>query len=263
MSSTAVGSSPRFKRPALVSEVERNSFNAIIYGAPGTGKTTLSATAPSPVLILDCDQGLLALQDPHPDLVKQLGLKLDQLYTEPIRSLSDITAQIKRIRDECATQPGWWGTVVLDNLTELQRILLADLLHRSDRSVAQRQDWGVILTQVQTIVRMIRNLPCNSVFLCHEKQDDLGIGPALSGQINIELAGYVDVLCRLVAIEKEVETPQGKTTKVIRRLRCRAQQGAVPVRAKSRSSWLSDWEEPNLSRLIAKSRHESLTESTP
>lgn len=262
MPPSSVTASNRFKRPARVSDVARNSFNAIVYGAPGAGKTTLAATAPSPTLILDADQGLLALQDPHPDLVKKLGLKLDELYVEPIRSLSDVTMQIKRVSDECIAQPGWWATIVVDNLTELQRICMGDLLRKSDRTVPEIRDWGVILLQMQAVVRAIRNLPCNSVFICHEKQDDTGIGPALSGQIALELAGYVDVLCRLVAVEKEVETPQGKTIKVIRRLRCHAQQGAVPVKAKSRSSWLSDWEEPNLSRLIAKSRNEPQTEQT-
>jgi hypothetical protein len=105
-------------------------------------------------------------------------------------------------------------------------------------------------------VRSIRNLPVNSIFIAHERETDKGIGPALSGQIEVELPGYVDLMARYTTMEKQ--DPQNKDlVKVIRKLRCRAQLGAVPVKAKCRSSRLSDWEEPNITKLIEKTRNSS------
>ncbi len=131
-------------------------------------------------------------------------------------------------------------------------MILNDLLSASDRSIPTIQDWGVILLRVQKIVRLIRNLPCHSVFIAHEREDDFGIGPALSGRIASELPGYVDLMARLTLVEREEDDGKGgKTTKVIRRLRCR-ELISQKVTAKARSHRISDWEAPNLSNLIQK-----------
>jgi len=243
----------RFSRPRRVSDLTLARFNCILYGAPGAGKTTCAATAPGPVLFLDCDQGLLALQNPDPELVKTLGIDLEKLYFEPITSFDDLVAVITRVASECKQQPGWWGTIVLDNLTELQRVLLNDLLRQQERTLPQLQDWGIILLRMQAIVRSLRNLPVNTIFIAHERETDQGIGPALSGRIAEELPGYVDLMARYTILEKP--DPNNKdVVKVIRKLRCRASLGARPVTAKCRSSRLADWEEPNITRLIEKTR---------
>ena len=39
-------------------------FSAIIYGAPGTGKTTLACSAPNPILI-DLDKGMQRIRAQH------------------------------------------------------------------------------------------------------------------------------------------------------------------------------------------------------
>lgn len=242
----------RFARPQKVDEATTSYFNCILYGKPGTGKTTCAATSPAPILFLDCDQGLLALRGVPPEMAQRIGLQPDETYFEPITSMADVLTQIQRVSRECAASPGWWGTVVLDNLTELQRVLLADLLSASDRSIPTIQDWGVILLRIQKIVRLIRNLPCHSVFIAHEREDDFGIGPALSGRIASELPGYVDLMARYTLIEKEEDDGKGgKTMKVIRRLRCR-ELISQRVIAKARSHRISDWEAPNMTALINK-----------
>src|SRR4051812_34800222 len=91
----------RFSRPRRVSDLTLARFNCILYGPPGAGKTTCAATAPGPVLFLDCDQGLLALQNPDPALAQSLGINLDNLYFEPITSFDDIVTVIARIANEC------------------------------------------------------------------------------------------------------------------------------------------------------------------
>jgi hypothetical protein len=246
----------RFPRPRRVSDVSQSFFNGILYGPPGAGKTTCAATAPGPILFLDCDQGLLALQNPDPELAKKLKINLEELYFEPITCFEDCINMVSKVASELKQQPGWWGTVVLDNLTELQRVLMTDLLRQAERTIPQLQDWNVILLRMQALVRTLRNLPVHTIFIAHERCTDSGIGPALSGRIEEELPGYVDVMARYTILEKP--DPENKdATKVIRKLRLRAQLGAVPVKAKCRSSRLADWEEPNITRLIEKTRTKS------
>lgn len=255
----AVKPAARFARPRKVSDLTNQWFNAIIYGPPGVGKTTLAASAPPPVLFLDCDQGLLALQSLDPQFAQQVGIRdPEQIYFEPIRSLQDILIQIKTVREQNTAQPGFWGTVVVDNLTELQRVLMNDILRQSERVLPQLQDHGVILMRMQTIVREIRNLPCHSIFIAHEKQTEHGIVPALTGSIEAEIPGYVDLLARYTLVEKEIPGPEGKSTvKTVRLLRCRSLLGANPVKAKCRSVRLDDWEQPDITRIIAKTRSQS------
>lgn len=244
-------------RPARICDAAgyNQPFNAIIYGSPGAGKTTLAATAPGPILFLDCDQGLSSLRNLTPEFIAQVGLTpTKDLYSEPITDLASMMRQINRIREDCQREAGFWRTVVLDNLTELQRVLMTDILKKNERIVPQLQDHGVILIQMQGIVRALRNLPVNTIFIAHERTHEGGIEPALSGRIAEELPGYVDLMARLTLIETEVEGPKGKVIKTIRKLRCRQQLGLNPVRAKCRSNALDDWEVPHLGQLIDKTQ---------
>lgn len=255
----AVKSVARLARPKRVIDSLSSPFNCIIYGGPGVGKTCCAATAPPPILFLDCDEGLETLRSIDPETAKKVGIKdLNEIYFESIRSLKDILAQILQVKEQCAVQPGFYNTVVCDNLTELQRVLMNDILRSQDRVLPQQQDWGIILQRMQTIVREIRNLPVNSIFLAHERQKEHGIGPALSGQIEVELAGYVDLMARYTLVEKEVAGPDGKpVVKQVRKLRCQPLLGVNPVAAKARGWKFSDWENPNITELIMKSRSQS------
>ncbi len=240
-------------RPSRICDRKISFFNAIIYGAPGAGKTTCAATAPGPVLFLDADQGLLSIQNVTAEFAAQVGIAdPKELYFEPITDLAGILRQIGQLREALASEANFFRTVVVDNLTELQRVLMTDILKKTERMVPQLQDHGLILIQMQGIVRALRNLPVNTVFIAHEKQNESGIGPCLSGRIAEELPGYVDLLARLTLIETEADSPKGKTVKTIRKLRCRQQLGLNPVTAKCRSNALSDWEDPNLTALIQK-----------
>ncbi len=242
----------RFPRPKTVDEVTANYFNCILYGRPGAGKTTCAATAPPPLLFLDCDSGLLCLKGIPDEMAQKIGLNPKETFFEPIRSMDDMLQQIQRVARENAASPGYWNTVVVDNLTELQRVLLQDLLSTSERSIPTIQDWGVILLRMQKLVRLVRNLPCHTIFIAHEREDEHGIGPALSGRIEIELPGYVDLMARLTLVEREEDDAKGgKVVRTIRRLRCR-EAISQKVKAKSRSFRIGEWESPNLTGLIQK-----------
>ena len=57
------------------SDLKQNlAINILIYGAPGSGKTTFAATADKP-LIIDLEQGTMAIIDYDVDIAQCDGLK--------------------------------------------------------------------------------------------------------------------------------------------------------------------------------------------
>lgn len=247
---------PPDRRGRRVLDVERTHLNMMVYGEPGVGKTLFAATGPGPVLFLDVDDGLLTLRDLDPKVAEALGVDPTQWYFESIRSLADIREQIKRLATEFARDPNFFGTVVLDNLTELQRVLMSDLLGQSDppRQVPEIRDWGIILSMMQGVVRNVKKLPCVTVFIAHETgAKENRFAPALAGRIQEELPGYVDIVARYVLIEKEVRNKENEIVKkVTRKLRMRPQVGTPSALAKCRSGSFGDWEDPHLGAMIAK-----------
>lgn len=246
----------RLPRPQRIIDAKQVFVNVMVYGVPGVGKTVFGATGPGPVLILDLDDGTTCLNNPNPQLVSSLQIDLNNLYEEKIRSLDKLKDRVTRIAMELRQEPGFWGTVVVDNLTELQRVLMDDILSSSGRAggTPEHRDWGVLLRQIQTVVRAIKSLPCHTVFIAHEETKEASIAPALSGRIQEELPGYVDIVARYVLtdVEKRDPTTGAAKTTTVRKLRCKPQAGPPRVLAKDRSGRLDEWEDPHFGRMIAK-----------
>ena len=265
-------------RPGQVIGQSTSFLRAMVYGPPGAGKTVLGATLPKPVLFLDCDDGLLAIRslgrkDEKAERLRQaLGLTLEdvaQIYHQPIRSLADTFAIVQQLHREFAVDPNRYGGIVFDNLTEYQRVLMGDRTSGKQESssssplggqpasrMPQIQDWGVILIQLQGIIRSLKRLPCHLLLVAHESNRQVQgadiYGPALSGKLYEEIPGYVDCMFRYVFAQQEQADPNnpGKTVvREARRLRCTPSIGQL---AKDRSGTLSDWEMPNLALMIKK-----------
>lgn len=250
---TQVGGLP--PRPNKVVGTESDYLHLLVYGKPGCGKTILGATMPGPILFIDCDDGLLSIRTLRPDspITIEYGIELDNIFSETIGSLQEFINLIRGLRIEFAQDPKRYRGIVLDNLTELQRILMSDRTTNEQAGtmrLPQLQDWGIILIQVQSIVRMLKKLPCHIILLAHEQERNGQTGPALSGRIYEELPGYVDFMFRYSLSTRETQTETGEiVSKSVRALRTAPTEG---VNAKSRGDRLNEWEHPNLRKIIAK-----------
>jgi AAA domain-containing protein len=261
MSSTATQPTSKLARPNRIIDTQYKTFNALVYGLPGVGKTLLGATGPGPVLFVDIDQGLRSISNLDAGLAQELGINLQELYSEQARGLVSIMGLFRRLEQEFTQDPARYGTVVLDNLTELQRCLMREHLtraqQRENRSYTNAgvQDHGVVLNQMQNIVMAFKALPTNVLFITHEAVRDNYIGPALTGQMREELPGYVDAVLRYTLISQEtVDQATGeKLTKVVRFLRTRPMPPSGEERgiiAKHRGDRLQEREYPHLAKII-------------
>lgn len=239
-------------RPRRVVDVATPFLNMLVYGAPGVGKTVLGATGPGPVLYLDVDRGTISVSRMPIQLQEQLDIDLNDVYFETIRGYADLKAQFETLRQQFSRDPNWYGTIILDNLTELQRVLMLDYIRKqSDQGLPKQQDWHYILLQMQWVVRNLRSLPCHNLFIAHVQEKEGVKSPALSGRIAEELPGYFDIVACYMLMEKEIMDPgtQQPRTEIQRALCC---QPHPKVTAKDRSGRLGFLEPPHLGHIIDK-----------
>lgn len=162
----------------------------MISGASGSGKTTLGAKASDNLVILTEIQGLTIVKAWNPDASVVL-----------IETADDIRSILRDLRSaEVVDSPDGKGpaiklqndvyirTVVLDSVTDLQRLLKTELLAlptegargraqsgsgSSQREVLTMQEWGILIDRTERLLRAFRDLPCNllALFLAEEKDD--------------------------------------------------------------------------------------------
>lgn len=128
-----------------------------------------------------------------PDICKD-DKKLEQLIPNP-----------KKIR-----------TVITDSLTEAQKYCMYQLLGinpltqriDSEPDSAQFQDWGRSREMVQFLIRRLRDLPVNSIFICGQDTDQDAAKnwyyyPLLPGKLAGDVRGLVDCVGYLATIPLE------------------------------------------------------------
>lgn len=152
--------------------VDKTPFlNMLIYGDSGIGKTTLCGSASavaemSPVLILDIEAGLEPLRTFYPDV--------DFLRIKTVKNLVDI------YRDLATTKHGY-KTVVVDSLTELQKLYMAEIMVNVVKADSERDpdvpgmfEWNKNTEQIRKLVKAFRDLPMNTIFtaLADQREDN-------------------------------------------------------------------------------------------
>lgn len=158
----------------------------VLYGPPGSGKTTMGATFPS-VLFLSAESGLLSIRDRAIDV-----------WT--INEWEDLEEAFAYLRKGDHT----YKSVVIDSLTEVQKKLAEYIVRkfpakrRDYEDLMSQSDWGYAIDKLRKMCRAFRDLPLNVVFIALD-QTEVSDGtetvtkPALSGKtMAAELLGWVD-----------------------------------------------------------------------
>lgn len=170
-------------------------LNFLVYGPAGVGKTFLLGTAQDhpetrPMLIIDVEGGVTTLR------------KRDDVDVIPARSIKDIVKIHKELHD----RPGYYKTVGMDSLTELQKLDMQDIMRevvnaRPDLNpdVPSQREWGISANHIRKIVRAFRDLQCNTIMtaLVAEQRDSSNVltyEPSLPGKLRQEVPGFFDVV---------------------------------------------------------------------
>lgn len=176
-------------------------LNILVQGDAGAGKTYFGGTAQdheltAPLLVLDMEGGTTTLRHRKDVDVKRC------------HNFEEFWAAYELLEADAGHT---YKTVLVDSLTELQKMDLTDIMVKvvnkdSDRDpdVPSMREWGKTTQHIRNVIRRFRDLPCNVVFtvLSKREKDNEGntvIIPDLPGKLAWQVPGFVDIVGYLYA----------------------------------------------------------------
>jgi hypothetical protein len=222
----------------------RQRMSWLVHGYSKKGKSTVAATCPRPVLVLDAEgswrfiPGRTIEWDP---LREPPPLNPGGACQHPLKDANGVDLpHVDGCWDICVVYVAEWQTVqtvytyltqwahvlkfvsvVIDSITELQRRCKANLKGTEAMKI---QDWGVLLSVMDATIRGFRDLclmPQLSVrcvvFVSETRETGMGrLVPYMQGQIAVSLPYWVDV-CGYIYVDYEKDQ-DGQFTQEVRRL---------------------------------------------
>jgi hypothetical protein len=211
----------------------------LIHGYSKKGKSTLAATAPKPVLVLDAEGSWRFI----PARKVEWNPLTETPPTYPVDERAKTPQNPEGRWDVCIVYIAEWATVqmtynyltqwpnlfttcgpvsvVIDSITEIQRRCRTNLKGTDAMKI---QDWGVLLSLMDATIRGFRDLCLMPqlavrcvVFVSETREGTNGrLVPYMQGQIAVSLPYWVDV-CGYLYPDYEVDG-NGQATQEVRRL---------------------------------------------
>lgn len=154
----------------------------VLYGTPGTGKTSVATTADNPILI-DTDRGY--------DRAVQ---RVDTLLAN---SWPEITSELNTLKD--------YKTIVVDTAKAMLDDYLAAFAISQDAKLAYNslKRFGKMADDFKLFVNTIRSYGADLIFICHDKEekdgDNFKHSPDCTGQskdLLVRIADQVGYVCK-------------------------------------------------------------------
>jgi len=199
-------------------------LSMLIHARSKQGKSTLSATAPQPILVLDAEGSwrFIPVRQVFWDPAASAPPIYDGMWDVCIVTVSEwntVSLVYRWMSQSPAQMP--FVSVVLDSITEVQRRCKSNL---KGTDAMRIQDWGVLLSVMDQVIRGFRDLclmPTSNVrcvvFISETRQNTDGRWvPSMQGQIANSLPYWVDI-CGLLLAEAEADA-NGQLTQEVRRL---------------------------------------------
>jgi hypothetical protein len=239
--------------PIPMASMPNSHDNIFVYGPPGCGKTLFAGGSQKRrMFYLNAENGYKTLKTWPGDAYGYYPkARLDLIVSTPIiKSMAEFVSAYQYL---CANYRSF-DLVVLDTATELAKTFMSDHLKKRNKILAEIQDWGVILGQLEWIFREIRALPMTKIVLAHENvklNQATGFntyGPQFQGAIRFDYAKHFDEIWRMTLVQQQVRDAAGNPTLLDHRLvQTSPDQN---TEAKTRSNVLHPRELPQLDAML-------------
>lgn len=195
-------------------------LSMLVHAGAKVGKSTLSSSAPPPVLVLDAEGSwrFIKVRKKHWDPMTEPIPRWDGTWDACIVTITQWVHVQQVFRHLTQTEHDF-ASVVVDSITEIQRRLKSNLKGTESMQI---QDWGNLLTQMDSTIRAFRDLtmipgPIRCVTMIAETREDKGKWkPYMQGQIGISLPYLVDI-CGYLYVDMAMDE-NGQMTKKVRKL---------------------------------------------
>lgn len=203
----------------------------LTYGKAGMGKTTLCATAPTPI-ILSAEAGLLSLR----------AYQIPVIVIDTIESLMEAFQWATE-----SAEANQFETICLDSISEIGEVVLSNAKRQTKDP---RQAYGELIEKMGTTLRAFRDISGKHIYMSAKqesiKDETAGItqyGPSMPGS---KLGGQMPYLFDEVFRLNIGRTPEGAEYRYLQT------RPDFQSEAKDRSGCLDAMEQPDLTVVINK-----------
>jgi len=191
-------------------------YTALLYCAPGVGKSTaiglIAEASADRTLVLDIDRTIertLAKREVVKDTSKIDVVQIDNINT--YRDWSETLMGLKALKDDGKLN---YGTIAVDNISELERCILSDLgAQGKNKGVPAQADYQYMQFKLVNSLRFMKSLGLNIIWTAWETMDNYtapdGSGysrliPKISAKIVDNICGLCDVVGK-IGVNKDGE----------------------------------------------------------
>lgn len=175
-----------------IADIKTNRISALIYSAPGNGKTSMIGELKGKTLIIDIDRGTSVLA----------GSKADISVVRMDEDLADLVKVLENLEKSCP-----FDNVCIDSLSELEKSMLTiyGRLGKND-GAPELAHYNRAQFKIADICRRFRALDANVVFTAWESTSEhihpsgekyTQARPMLSGKCADTICGLCDIVGRL------------------------------------------------------------------
>lgn len=230
----------------------KDTFNALVYGYMGTGKTTLLGTARKPVLIHSFDPGG---EKVLVDQIKTGEVMVNSSFQNEDAKKPTAYRSWEKEFDRLRHMEGFFesiGTYTIDSVTTWSEALMNAILKSNGRAagVPQMQDYLVQINTLRDAIKLITSVPCDVILTGHvdsEKDEVTGrltTGVMLTGKLKEKLPLLMDE----VYMATSKESSKGVEYSILTR-----NTGLYKARTRlGRNNIFDTYEEPNIKKLLKK-----------